>query len=84
MNYLDIQLYPNLDEIPLEPLLQKIKLNLDKNGKMVADSQFNNDVCIKPQLFKWFDNFLWDKKRPKIRKEIVVSKGHRWSGSTQH
>lgn len=52
MNYLDIQLYPNLDEIPLEPLLQKIKLNLDKNGKMVADSQFNNDVCIKPQLFK--------------------------------
>lgn len=64
MKYLGIQLNPNLDEIMLsnmEPLLQKIKMNLDKWGKlkltlwgkinvikMVVAPQFNYVSMIMP------------------------------------
>lgn len=102
MKYLGIQLYPNLEEkmdMKMGPLLQKIKNNVDKWGKlkltlwgkinvikMVVAPQFNYISMMLPvnvslQLFGQFDriikDFLWDRKRPRINKENMFTKGHR-------
>lgn len=92
MMYLGIRLSRKVEEMPalnLEPVLQKIKTNLDKWGKlrltlwgkvnvlkMVVAPQFNYvlmmlPVTIPPQIFKQYDTitkeFLWEKKRPRIK-----------------
>lgn len=92
MKYLGIKLSSEVEEIPslnLEPLLQKIRTNLDKWGKlnltlwgkvnvikMVVSPHINYvlmmlPVNVSPQIFKQYDTiikeFLWDRKRPRIK-----------------
>ena len=98
MTYLGIKLSSEVEEMPtfnLEPLLQKIKTNLDKWGKlrltlwgkinvvkMVVAPQLNYvlmmlPITISPQVFKQYDTiireFLWDRKRPRIKLSKMCS-----------
>lgn len=92
MKYLGIQLNPNFDEIMLsnmEPLLQKIKMNLDKWGKlkltlwgkinvinMVVAPQFNYVSMMLPVNIspQLFDRIIKDFLWDKKRPRINTKK----------